>query len=328
MIPNQWYAVLESRQVTSQPVGVKRLYEDLVFWRTPSGAVSCVPDRCSHRGAKLSLGRVCGSGLECPYHGFVFDEFGKCRFIPANGPDAEVPSSMHLKPWPTREQFGLVWVWYGDPRETYPPVPWFRQTLTDEHNASQKSGVWDFHYLRVIENALDVHHFPFIHGSLTPNIGSFVAPLEAKIDDAGIIRMTAGLKRLRSDPDSDAVQFHMSVKMPNVLHMKIHEKIHIQQIATPIDDGHSWMFVRYYQNYVKVPILGPLVSAALMQGDWFVAQEMQDFPIFATQSPKVPTGKLDCRFIEADLGVVLYFRERKRLTEQAKSNNAKTCHTS
>jgi phenylpropionate dioxygenase-like ring-hydroxylating dioxygenase large terminal subunit len=40
MIRNQWYIVLESREVKSNPVGVTRLGEKLVFWRDQSGKLS------------------------------------------------------------------------------------------------------------------------------------------------------------------------------------------------------------------------------------------------------------------------------------------------
>ena len=48
-----------------------------------SGATMCwhpraAPDRCPHRGTRLSLGRVCDGQIECPYHGWRFDGAGRC----------------------------------------------------------------------------------------------------------------------------------------------------------------------------------------------------------------------------------------------------------
>ena len=40
MIPNQWYAILESREVkVGKPVGFTRLGEKMVAWRNSSGSV-------------------------------------------------------------------------------------------------------------------------------------------------------------------------------------------------------------------------------------------------------------------------------------------------
>jgi len=56
MIRNQWFVVLESAEVKTQPVGVMRLGEKMVFWRDSSGKVHAAADRCPHRGVALSAG--------------------------------------------------------------------------------------------------------------------------------------------------------------------------------------------------------------------------------------------------------------------------------
>jgi len=67
MIPNQWYAVLESKEVRpGKPLGVTRMGEKLVFWRDGAGKPSCLRDLCAHRGAALSLGKVCGDTSSVP----------------------------------------------------------------------------------------------------------------------------------------------------------------------------------------------------------------------------------------------------------------------
>jgi phenylpropionate dioxygenase-like ring-hydroxylating dioxygenase large terminal subunit len=42
------------------------------------GKVSGLVDRCCHRGAPLSLGKVTPEGLQCGYHGLVFNGADKC----------------------------------------------------------------------------------------------------------------------------------------------------------------------------------------------------------------------------------------------------------
>jgi phenylpropionate dioxygenase-like ring-hydroxylating dioxygenase large terminal subunit len=58
MIPNQWYVLLESKQVKDRPVGVTRMGEKLVFWRNDTGKVGCLRDKCPHRCVELSKGQV------------------------------------------------------------------------------------------------------------------------------------------------------------------------------------------------------------------------------------------------------------------------------
>jgi len=311
MIPNEWYAVLEAKRVRDQPVGLKRLGQDIVLFRQPSGEIACLPDRCSHRGAKLSLGRVSQGCLVCPYHGLHFDGGGACRYVPANGADRRVPKGLHLSPFTVREQHGLVWLWHGEPRSTYPDIPWFPQPEADEAAAAESSSIYDLNYVRFVENALDVHHFPFIHGSLTPKVGTLVDPFTAEFDGQ-VIHVLAGLKRDRSEPDSAATMFDMYFKFPNVFFVRLHEKIKLIQITSPVDDHHTWAYVRYYQAFMRAPRLGRALSWALMMGDKMIAQELQDFPVFRTQTPHKPTLDGGYTFIQADRGIHYFLTERER----------------
>jgi phenylpropionate dioxygenase-like ring-hydroxylating dioxygenase large terminal subunit len=60
MIPNQWYVILESKQVKARPVGVTRLGGKLVLWADRAGRLGCLRDQCTHRGVRLSQGKVIG----------------------------------------------------------------------------------------------------------------------------------------------------------------------------------------------------------------------------------------------------------------------------
>ncbi|MDP9360606.1 MAG: Rieske 2Fe-2S domain-containing protein [Acidobacteriota bacterium] len=311
LVRDQWYAILESRRVRQKPIALRRVGSDLVLWRDSSGQVVCFPDRCPHRGAKLSLGVVRDGCIECPYHGFIFDETGQCTFIPANGDDRPVPRGFDIRGWPVQEKHGLIWVWWGNPRAVYPEIPWFEQSAEDERHSAEKSGVWNFHYARIIENSLDAHHFPFIHGSINPNIGAVVDPYNAE-ESGDIIRVVAGLKRHRDEPDEKAVIFRMAFAPPNVMHVDLNRNIHLMQVATPIDDESTWMWVRYYQRFLQVPVIGRMVTRALLIGDWKIAQDMQDIPIFVTQRPAIPGLELGYKFIHADRGIAMFFNQRKR----------------
>ncbi|MDP2965108.1 MAG: Rieske 2Fe-2S domain-containing protein [Pelolinea sp.] len=45
MIPNQWYAVLDSKQlIKSNPLGIRRFGENLLMWRAEDGQVTCLQD--------------------------------------------------------------------------------------------------------------------------------------------------------------------------------------------------------------------------------------------------------------------------------------------
>ncbi|MDD4993107.1 MAG: Rieske 2Fe-2S domain-containing protein [Paludibacter sp.] len=71
MIYNQWYVILDSKEVgRKKPVKVTRLNETMVVWRDQSGKVNCIADRCCHRGASLSCGKIVDGKLNA--HFMVF----------------------------------------------------------------------------------------------------------------------------------------------------------------------------------------------------------------------------------------------------------------
>src|SRR5262249_33841740 len=108
MIPNMWYAICRPQDVPRrEPVGLRRMGEDLVLFRDATGRVVCMQDRCAHKGAKLSA-RLPGISrltrnipqpgrIACPYHGFEYDAKGDCVAIPALGDGAKIPKGMCLK---------------------------------------------------------------------------------------------------------------------------------------------------------------------------------------------------------------------------------------
>jgi phenylpropionate dioxygenase-like ring-hydroxylating dioxygenase large terminal subunit len=124
---DHWYPVLDSRELGLQPLPSERLGQRLVFWRTADGSAHANLDRCPHLGAALSGGSIREGRLTCPFHGFQFDTEGRCRHIPAIGRQGRIPIGMAVRRCPLREAHGLIWLWWGEARETYPELPSFPQ---------------------------------------------------------------------------------------------------------------------------------------------------------------------------------------------------------
>src|SRR5579859_7388912 len=107
---NQWYVAAEADEVTRTPLGRLLLGEPVVMFRREDGKAVALEDRCCHRRAPLSKGKVIGDLIECGYHGFTFDASGACVRIP--GQD-RVPPSIGVKAYPLVEQHGYLWIWMG-----------------------------------------------------------------------------------------------------------------------------------------------------------------------------------------------------------------------
>ena len=164
MIKNQWYAVLNSNEIKKGRVlGVTRLGEKLVFWRDKEGEIGCIFDKCTHRGAALSKGKVLKNNkIQCPFHGFEYDKNGKVTKIPAIGKNAPVPDRYKINSYPVKDEHGFIWLWWGEEQEKYPPIPFF-EDIDDKFIYDTFIDHWPVHYTRAIENQLDVVHLPFVH---------------------------------------------------------------------------------------------------------------------------------------------------------------------
>lgn len=159
-----WHPVTHSEAVADRPLAVRLLSQDLVLWRDAQGTAHAAPDRCPHRGTRLSLGRVVhhdgSSCLECPYHGWQFDGDGQCRVIPAL-PGFVPPGSHGLKPVALRERHGLVWLRLHDGDTDLPAFdaehdPKLRKVLCGPYDVQSSAP-------RIVENFLDLAHFGFVH---------------------------------------------------------------------------------------------------------------------------------------------------------------------
>jgi len=113
------------------------LGENVLLYRGESGNVVALNDRCPHRGALLSKGRLEGDGVRCMYHGIKYDGTGKCVQIP--GQDMIPPSSRCAAIlWSERSHF--IWVWMGDTAKA-DPAPDHRSSLPERSELERHPGV-------------------------------------------------------------------------------------------------------------------------------------------------------------------------------------------
>jgi phenylpropionate dioxygenase-like ring-hydroxylating dioxygenase large terminal subunit len=180
---NDWHPIASLDQLERRPLlGVRLLGVDLVVWRAGE-QYHAWHDLCMHRGAKLSLGRVEGDCLACPYHGWVYDQSGQCVRIPAH-PDQTPPAKARTRTFQVRERYGLLWACLGQPAHDIPPFPEWDQPGF----AGAVCGPFEHiraHGPRLIENYLDAAHFPFVHEGVLgdprrPEIGDFEARITAR----------------------------------------------------------------------------------------------------------------------------------------------------
>src|SRR4051812_27676102 len=79
LLRRYWYPIAACSQLEQHgTLPVKMLGESLVLYRDRSGALGLIGDRCPHRAAGMIYGVPEQRGLRCAYHGWCFDETGRC----------------------------------------------------------------------------------------------------------------------------------------------------------------------------------------------------------------------------------------------------------
>ena len=167
MIEQQhWHPVAGVDDVpAAAPLAAQVLEQPVVLWRDADGAIHAFADRCPHRGARLSLGRVEGGRLECPYHGWQFEGGGHCMHVPAL-PGFRPPAGHRAGAFEVRQAHGLVWVRLAAPAADAAELPLPAFAAEDDARLRKLNcGPYDVAASapRIIENFLDMSHFGFVH---------------------------------------------------------------------------------------------------------------------------------------------------------------------
>ncbi len=321
MIRNQWYAVLDSKEVKKgRLLGVTRLSERMVFWRDQNNKIVCLADRCVHRGAAISAGCLKGEHAMCPFHGFEYDSTGRVKLIPANGRSTPVPENMHVHSFPTAERHGMIYIWWGDDCAELPPVPGFADIdekfpyVTTVHH-------WPVHYSRAVENQLDLVHVPFVHAdTIGRGFHTLVnGPLQRVSDDGHQIEfwvyneVDKGQlpKKANQLPPPDSNIQHIHFVFPNIWQNWILPKFRVFVAFVPIDEENTRIYLRTLQRFVTVPILREVVDFANMKFGTKVLN--QDRRVVLTQIPKKTALQMDEKLIAGDLPIVTYRRLRDEM---------------
>ncbi len=163
-----WYVVAETDDITDSPHQVRLLGEDVVVWRGPDGMLVAAPDRCPHREAPLSLGRVVDGCLVCCYHGWTFGAAGRCVRVPSAPGGVPVPPTGHLHTVHAVERYGLAWLCLGEPAAGIPEMSADRDPTYRRINSGVDT--WKTSATRMTDNFMDISHFPYVH------VGTFGIP--------------------------------------------------------------------------------------------------------------------------------------------------------
>ncbi|NSW51286.1 MAG: aromatic ring-hydroxylating dioxygenase subunit alpha [Anaerolineae bacterium] len=334
MIRNQWYAVLESREVKKNKLlGVRRMGERLLFWRDEAGMVHCLKDTCPHRGAQLSKGKLVDGHVQCPFHGLEFDRDGKCVYVPSMGKAADIASKFDANTYPVQEAHDFIYLYWGTPEPTgvLPPIEWVDGMPDETFSFTTVVDHWKVDYSRVIENQLDVAHLWLVHHNTIgrgnrrvvdgPLVEWCCEMTEPNLMSIWVMnRIDDGISVGKRPGEVQKPDRHPSLQLrfPNIWQNWISDDIRVMAAFVPIDSENARMYFRFYQRVVNFPVLKQLFLASAWVGNLTI--ERQDKRVVETQLPKRSDLRIGEKLFPADHPILLYRRRRRELID---ANNEK-----
>jgi len=142
------------------PVRLRLLGENLIAFRTTSGAVGVVQNACPHRGASLFFGRNEEEGMRCVYHGWKFDVTGACVDMPSEPAESNFKNKVRARAYPCVERNGIIFTYMG-PREVAPPLPDLLPNLDEECRVDKT--MRECNFVQALEGDIDTVHLGYLH---------------------------------------------------------------------------------------------------------------------------------------------------------------------
>src|SRR5262245_16115478 len=169
--------------------------------KAKSGTYGLLEQHCPHRRADLSYGILEEDGLRCNYHGWLFNEQGRCLHQPFEEtahPDGTFRERTAIKSYCVEAKGGILWAYLG-PK----PAP-----LVPDYDFLNEPGYKQIVYAEIPcnwfqcqENSIDPVHFEWLHSNWSASLrGGDRAPRHLRV---GFDEFEWGhiYRRIREDTD-------------------------------------------------------------------------------------------------------------------------------
>ncbi|HEY4300185.1 MAG TPA: Rieske 2Fe-2S domain-containing protein [Candidatus Didemnitutus sp.] len=306
VLAGYWHPVAAAGSVTERPVAARLLDQDLVVYRTPRG-IKVAADLCAHRGAPLSMGRLRGGRLVCAYHGYCYDDTGRCISIPAH-PDSPIPGKLQLRMFPSAERHGLVWVCLAaEPKGGIPPFPEFDDEAFQ--NIALPPLDWAASAGRQLESFCDVAHFAFVHENTFAVRDPVVPRYEARATPEGVFAEFVSQAGNVSDPAAAAqtwrrvYQIHLPFTAHLVVHFPSGGRLAMLNASCPVSARRTRVFPIVARDFERDQPVADLIS---FQQRIYT----EDQAVVERQNPEdLPIDLAEEVHVRADLTSVTYRRQ-------------------
>jgi nitrite reductase/ring-hydroxylating ferredoxin subunit len=270
--PSYWYPVeFDSALRREQVTAVRFQGGSVALFRDCNGDLHAIEDRCAHRGVKLSRGFVEGCNLRCVYHGWTYTPDGELCKIEHELFGKRFPS-VKLKTFPVQVRYGLIWVFFGDPKLSkqrhVPAIPELESA--EPWVCIPRVCVWKAHPTMIVNNFIDSTHVATLHnrnfwtrslkiGGITQcNVDSerVLVRQEVEIDKTGLLEHAGPV--LKTNIEDACYDYPY-------LWATVGEAFALWTLMLPLDGDTTKVFLLSLSNRVRIPFTPWLAPRWLQQ---------------------------------------------------------------
>ena len=166
-----WHCLGLSSTFKDKPKAITAFGTRIVVFRNSGGDAVVLEATCPHMGGDLTMGKVDGDVVRCPYHDWGWGAEGMCLDIPYA---KKIPKNARIRSWPVCEENHLLFIW-NDP-EGLPPLE--NEIVPREDSAFAEDwsdwvieeNVIHINCRELIDNMSDKAHFITVHGLKAPSL--------------------------------------------------------------------------------------------------------------------------------------------------------------
>lgn len=310
----QWYVIGQSSEfLTNKPYSVQIWDNKYVVWKSETEQYNALDDACSHKGAALSLGKICKGNVVCPYHGYEFTDNGTLSKVPGI---CFRPSAVYnLNKYNVVERGG--WIYLNtmsviDESTSFSPDTDIYVEPEIENGCSVVYLDMEYNcYSRILsENSLDIMHIAFVHtfGNIErPEPIREQAPRQIgpnhyrstyfyEAGEQSLARKIFGVKEL-------IIENEFILPHTTVARIKFGQYVStVITFALPIGENKSRLFVKTYRNFWQNQM-----------GDIFTCNSMlttmlQDKAVVESIDSRFMDGKFNMKFDKLQNTYVAFYK--------------------
>lgn len=157
-----WYQFGWADEILPKQSLVRKILDETIFlWRSESGKLAALINRCPHRFAPFSEARIAEEAIVCGYHGIAFGSDGQC----VHNPHGPVPASLRVRSFPVVERHRAIWIWMGAAETANPElIPDLSFIDETPPTATVMASIpTKANYQLIIDNILDLSHIDYLH---------------------------------------------------------------------------------------------------------------------------------------------------------------------